>query len=42
MAPFASENKLKLRWLVAELNSYFASCEQQEDLIHPNATERAV
>jgi len=31
MAPFASENKLKLRWLVADLNSYFASCEQQED-----------
>ena len=31
MAPLLSENKLKLRWLVADLNSYFASCEQQED-----------
>ena len=31
MAALASENKLKLRWLVADLNSYFASCEQQED-----------
>ncbi len=31
MAPLASENEPKLRWLVADLNSYFASCEQQED-----------
>jgi DNA polymerase-4 len=31
MAPLASDNKPKLRWLVADLNSYFASCEQQEE-----------
>src|SRR5208283_1375912 len=31
MAPLASENEPKLRWLVADLNSYFASCEQQQD-----------
>ena len=31
MSSSASNKKLKLRWLVANLNSYFASCEQQED-----------
>ena len=31
MSSLISDKKPKLRWLVADLNSYFASCEQQED-----------
>lgn len=31
MAASAFQDKHSLRWLVADLNSYFASCEQQED-----------
>ena len=31
MSSLISDKKPKLRWLVADLNSYFASCEQQEE-----------